>query len=189
MPKFLTDADRRDIVDKIMADIPKRDPKKVAAEFQAKLIEAMPPEMRVVAEKYPDALKKETDSEINGSYTAFIVGGIDRFNGAVYQEIAKPYYEEQSRLENTRAKLRGMFDTVRTLASLHESFPDFKKYFPPIETLALAKRKKKESLTTEELQALLDERRKQEEKQAMKVVNSFGIASELAQMGWTPDNK
>lgn len=189
MPKFLTDADRHDIIEKIMADIPKRKPEEVAAEFQAKLIESMPPEVRVVAEKYPDALKREGDSGITGSYEYFIVGEYSQHRSKVYQEIAKPYNEEQTKLQDTKAKLRGMFSTVRTLASLHESFPDFKKYFPPIETLASAKRKKKEDLTTEELQALLDEKRKQEEKQAMKVVNSFGMASELAQMGWTPDNK
>lgn len=188
MTKFLTDEDRNQIIEKIMSDIPQRNPKEVAAEFQAKLIELMPPEVRIVAKKYPDALKETGDSNITGAYAYFIVGDTAQ-HSAVYQEIAKPYSEEQAKRKNTKAKLCEMFGEVRTLGSLHESFPDFKKYFPPIEKLASAKRKKKKDLTAEELQALLDEKRKQEEKQAMKVVNSFGIASELAQMGWMPDNK
>lgn len=189
MAKFLTDNDRSTIIDKIMADMPKRDPAEVCAEFQAKLVEAMPPEVRTVYEKYPEALKTEYDYNIAGVGENFIVGAFNsKYSSKVYRELAVPYYEEQDRLTKTRNKLTEAFKTVRTLASLHESFPDFKKYFPPVNALDSAKRKKKDELTAEELQALLDAKRKEEEKKALKTVKSFGIANELAQMGWTPEN-
>lgn len=187
MAKFLTDQDRSTIIDKIMADMPKRDPQEVIAEFQAKLVAAMPPEVRAVYETYPEALKLEYDYNIAGVGENFIVGTFKRHGCTTYRELAVPYYEEQDRLTKTRNKLTEAFKTVRTLASLHESFPDFKKYFPAINVLDSAKRKKKDDLSAEELQALLDAKRREEEKKAMKTVKSFGMASELAQMGWTPE--
>lgn len=187
MAKFLTDHDRSTIIDKIMADMPKRDPAEVCLEFQHKLYEAMPFEVRMVYEKYPHALKTEYDYNITGTGETYIVGEFKRHGCKTYRELAVPYYEEQDRLTKTRNKLTEAFKTVRTLASLHESFPDFKKYFPPVNALDTAKRKKKDDLTAEELQALLDAKRKEEEKKALKTVKSFGIANELAQMGWTPE--
>ena len=188
MAKFLTDNERSTIIDKIMDDMPKRDPAEVCLEFQHKLYEAMPPEVRTVYEKYPQALNTEYDYGINGVHEVFITGSFKRHGCPTYAALAQPYYEEQEKLRDTRSKLLEAFKTVRTLASLHESFPDFKKYFPPINALDSAKRKKKDDLTAEELQALLDAKRKEEEKKALKTVKSFGIANELAQMGWTPEN-
>ena len=146
MAKFLTDHDRSTIIDKIMADMPKRDPAEVCAEFQAKLAEAMPPEVHTVYEKYPEALKTEYDYNIAGVGENFIVGEFKRHGCKTYRELAVSYYEEQDRLTKTRNKLTEAFKTVRTLASLHESFPDFKKYFPPVNALDTAKRKKMRDL-------------------------------------------
>lgn len=192
MPKFLNISEIDTIVTKVMNDIPCRPKDEVIQEIQEKLVSLMTPECQAVYHTTPDALQKSSFYGVSTLSHYFVAGGLEDRAAPTWRivtEIFKPYEALAEERRNMTSKLKEQFKSCRTLAALHEAYPDFAAYFPPITSAESARRKKRADLTTEELEALLAERRKKEEGKALKALQSFSTASELAQMGWTPATK
>lgn len=213
--KHLTTYERTEIVNKIMDDIPTRDGAGVMKEVQAKIVQLMSPACQAVYATTPQALVTDSDWEICGDWSHRIMGDVSR-RSPEYKAAMKPYYDTYNARRALRSKIEKQLEQCKTVKQLYLQLPDFAKYFPPLpahlQHLANPKptrtakdtttnltaanptstqsttrtRRSLANMTADELLALAEAKRKKEEADAMRTVKTFGLAAELAAMGWDP---
>ena len=188
MATYLDDSARSRIVDKIMADTPSPNIDTLKQQIQAELYSRMTPEIadfhKKYSEKHPDMFKTDY-YEYNFNPGRFFWGNLKAESPTL--DGFKPL-EDHSELEKRRSemreKLQGMFKTCRTVKSLHEKYPEFAKYYPADDTVPTTRNKS--GKTAEELAALAEAKRKQEEEEAKRRLTAFSVAANLSALGWTP---
>lgn len=188
MATYLDDSARSRIVNKIMDDVPKPNEEKIRQQVQDELYSRMPPEIvdfhKKYGEKHPDMFK--TDYYDYTYHTGRFFWGNLKSSSPTLDGF-KPlddYFELQKRRSEMEGKLKKMFGSCRTVKSLHEKYPEFAKYYPADDTVPTIRNKS--GKTAEELAALAEAKRKQEEAEAKRRLNAFSVAANLSALGWIP---
>lgn len=123
----ITKYEKEAIVNAIMQDVPKPAHNVLRAEIQAKLVDAMSPEVRKVYELKPKALRTERLA----SYDALLDYGVDFIAGdADCAKVFKPYKEQYQARNDVRHKLEYAVKGCSTLKQLKDRMPEFITYFP-----------------------------------------------------------
>jgi hypothetical protein len=188
MATYLDDSARSRIVSKIMDDVPKPNEETIKQQIQDALYLLMKPEIadfhKQYGEKHPDMFKTDY-YEYTFNLGRFFWGNLKCVSPTL--DGFKPledYSELQQKQSEMREKLQAMFKTCRTVKSLHEKYPEFAKYYPADDTVPTIRNKS--GKTAEELAALAEAKRKQEEEEAKRRLNAFSVAANLSALGWTP---
>jgi hypothetical protein len=188
MATYLDDSARSNIVSKIMDDVPTTNIDTIKQQIQDALYLLMKPEIadfhKQYGEKHPDMFKTDY-YEYTFNLGRFFWGNLKAVSPTL--DGFKPledYSELQRKQSEMREKLQAMFKTCRTVKSLHEKYPEFAKYYPADDTVPTIRNKS--GKTAEELAALAEAKRKQEEEEAKRRLNAFSVAANLSALGWTP---
>jgi len=188
MATYLDDSARSRIVNKIMDDVPTTNTDTLRQQVQDELYSRMPPDIadfhKKYGEKHPDMFKTDY-YEYTYNTGRFFWGNLKCVSPTL--DGFKPlddHFELEKRRSEMREKLQGMFKTCRTVKSLHEKYPEFAKYYPADDTVPTIRNKS--GKTAEELAALAEAKRKQEEEEAKRRLTAFSVAANLSALGWTP---
>lgn len=120
------------IVKAIMQDVPPLDRKKWAEDIKAAIVKAMSPEVRKLYKTKPGALRHDSvpyTTEFSTWGHEIPVGDVTKEQ---IKEITEPYRKLVEERRDMEAKLRGAFESIRTVKQAEARFPEFKKYYPTV---------------------------------------------------------
>ena len=128
----LTQIDKIDLVNAIMADLPKLPShEQIIAEVQSKIVDHMSPACQELYEHMPHALTTLCAHQLVSAYTTtqLVVGDVSEEK---FFEITSPYEEVQYRRKDIEEQLEASLRNVRTAKALLTRFPQFAKYLPAV---------------------------------------------------------
>lgn len=128
----LTQIDKIDLVNAIMADLPKLPShERIIAEVQSKIVDHMSPACQELYEHMPHALTTLCAHQLVSAYTTtqLVVGDVSENE---FLAIVFPYEEAQRHRLYIREHLEASLRDVRTAKALLTRFPQFAKYLPAV---------------------------------------------------------